>query len=73
MECLKLLAANGAFLNQALDVPYYETKIFCGATSLNLALNDEIRTFLTDQKVVLGERTGYSLFLETSGHDEVAV
>lgn len=73
LECLKLLAAKGAFLNQALDVPHYTTQTFCGATPMNVALNDDIRTFLAQQNVALGKRTAYSLFLETRGNDEAAV
>lgn len=73
LECLKLLAAKGAFLNQALDGPHYATKTFCGATPMNVALNDEVRTFLATQKVLPGERTAYSLFLETRGNDAATV
>ncbi len=73
VECLKLLEANGAFLNQALDVPHYNTKTFCGATPMNLASTDKVRKFLSKHNVALGERTGYSSFLETRGNDETAV
>lgn len=73
VECLKLLATNGVFLNQSLNVPHYNTKTFCGATPMNLALNDKVRKFLSNQNVEIGERSGYSLFLETRGNDETAV
>lgn len=73
LDCLKLLAAKGAFLNQALAVPHYATQTFCGATPMTVALNDEVRTFLAHQNGVAGERTAYSLFLETRGNDEAAV
>ncbi|MCX8525682.1 hypothetical protein OF897_17340 [Chryseobacterium formosus] len=67
------MAAKGAFLNHALDLPHYPTKTFCGATPMNVALNDEVRTFLATQKVLPGERAAYSLFLETRGNDAAAV
>lgn len=73
LECLKLLADKGALLNQTLEVPHYETKTFDGATPMNLALNDEVRTFLASQNVSIGNRKNYSLFLETRGNDEEAV
>lgn len=73
LECLKLLSEKGAFLNQTLEGPHYETKTFSGGTPLNVALNDETRAFLTDHNVVLGNRSNYSLFLETRGNDVAAV
>lgn len=73
LECLKMLAEKGAFLNQELDVPHYETKTFSGGTPMNVALNDEIRAYLETQNVASGSRKSYSLFLETRGNDETAV
>lgn len=73
LECLKLLAAKGAFVNQALEATHYATKTFCGATPMDVALNDAVRTFLIHQNVAPGKRTAYSLFLETRGNNEAAV
>lgn len=73
IDCLKLLAEKGALLNQTLEVSHYETNTFIGATPLNVALNDETRTFLTSENGSLGKRKSYSLFLETRGDNEKAV
>ncbi|WP_426473897.1 ankyrin repeat domain-containing protein [Chryseobacterium balustinum] len=73
IESLKLLTDKGAFLNQTLDVPHYETKTFSGGTPMNVAFNDEIREFLVSQNVFLGNRKDYSIFLETRGNDEKVV
>jgi len=73
IECLKLLADKGAFLNQTLNASHYETKTFGGGTPMNIALNDETRTFLTSKNGSPGNRKNFSLYLETRGNDEKAV
>lgn len=73
LESLQLLAKNGVCMNQALEVPHYETKTFVGATSFNVALNDEVRNYLTTLNVTSGSRKAHVLFLETRGNDEESV